>query len=32
MMMGRKKPNNAEMVGGKIPETIEKVLIGEYIT
>jgi hypothetical protein len=32
MMMGRKKPNNAEMVGGKIPETIEKVLMGEYIT
>jgi hypothetical protein len=27
MMMGRKKPNNAEMVGGRIPETIEKVLI-----
>jgi hypothetical protein len=31
MMMGRKKPNNAEMVGGRIPETIEKVLVGEYI-
>jgi hypothetical protein len=31
-MMGRKKPNNAEMVGGRIPETIEKVLMGEHIT
>jgi len=28
MMIGKRNPNSAEMVGGSTPETMEKVLVG----
>ena len=31
MMIGKRKPKSAEMVGGKTPETIEKVLSRESL-